>query len=158
MAKRQTSTPSQTTAAASAETEPEAAQPAQAPTADEALHPAMPRVYKKKKKKKKKTSRGLRDVQRAERRLSKSTDRVAKAVRKGTRTYRKRRNKSARKRRDGALTDMVINVAEGTSDALASASPILVDITKAFNTKRMRREVRRQVRAASRLVRVPFLR
>ena len=137
-----------------AETEPNAAAAASEP---EAPQPAAI-VYKKKKKKRKKYSRGLRDIQRAERRVSKAADRLTRAARKGTRTYRKRRNKSARKRRDGAVTDVFINLSEGAADAFASGAPVITDLTRAVQPRRLRRAARQQFRAFARLVSFPFFR
>ena len=137
-----------------AETEPNEAAAASEP---EAPQPAAI-VYKKKKKKRKKYSRGLRDIQRAERRVSKAADRLTRAARKGTRTYRKRRNKSARKRRDGAITDVFINLSEGAADAFAAGAPVITDLTRAAQPRRLRREARRQFRAFARLVTFPFFR
>lgn len=114
-------------------------------------------VYKKKKKKKK-YSRGLKDIQRAERRFSKGGDRLTRAARKGTRTYRKRRNKSARKSRDGALTDMFVNISEGAADAVVSGAPFITDVTRSLQPKRVRRESRRQFRAFARVFPFPFIR
>ena len=138
-----------------AETEPNAAAAAPEP---EAPQPAAIVYKKKKKKKRKKYSRGLRDIQRAERRVSKAADRLTRAARKGTRTYRKRRNKSARKRRDGAVTDVFINLSEGAADAFASGAPVITDLTRAVQPRRLRREARRQFRAFARLVSFPFFR
>lgn len=98
------------------------------------------------KKKKKKYTRGLKRAQRAERRVSKSANRLADAVASGIATYRKRRDKSAEKRRDGAIVEFVPNVARGVSRAMRKSSVVPYELARAFNTKRTRRRLRRLVR------------
>jgi hypothetical protein len=52
------------------------------------------------------------------------------------------------------LVDFYQNVAEGASRAISETSPVLVDLSKAFNTRRNRRRIRRTLR---KLPRIPFL-
>src|SRR6476661_3333750 len=71
-----------------------------------------PVVYEKRTKKgkrKKKYSRGLKEPQREERRVSRAAERIAQAVVDGLSEYRDRRDKSARRKRDGAIKDAVRN-------------------------------------------------
>ena len=98
---------------------------------------------RKKKRGSSKTSRRLEDI---ENRVSKSLRRVSKAVDRGVKTYRDKRDKSERRRRDGALVDSYENAAVGVSEAIADSSPVLTDIAKAINTRRRRKEIRRLVR------------
>lgn len=98
---------------------------------------------RKKKRGSSKTSRRLEDI---ENRMSKSLRRVSKAVDRGVRTYRDKRDRSERRRRDGALVDSYENAAVGVSEAISNSSPVLTDIAKAINTRRRRKEIRRFVR------------
>jgi hypothetical protein len=98
-----------------------------------------------------KTARRLEDI---ERRVSKSVRRVTRAVNRGMSTYIDKRDKSARRRRDGALVDFYVNASRGISDAVADASPALVDLSKAFNRRRYRKRIRRVLR---RLPRIPLI-
>ena len=100
------------------------------------------------------SSRGARRAEDIERRVSKSVRRVARAVDHGVARYIDARDRSASKRRDGALVDFYENVAKGVSEAVAESSPALVDIAKAFNTRRSRRQIRR---AFKNLPRIPFV-
>ena len=115
---------------------------------------SKPIVIDVKKKKKRKYSRGLKDIQVAGRRSSKITARVMRSVSKGLDEFRKASDKSARKRRDGALLDMNRNLAKGLSRSLKASSRIPVDLADVWDTKRSRRRARRQARTAARIVRV----
>lgn len=104
-------------------------------------------VLEIKKKKKDGSSKASRRLEEIESRASRSLHRrVTKAVNKGVTTYIAKRKKSARKRRDGALVDFYQNAATGVSKALAKSSPVLTDVAKALNTKRLRKRIRRSVR------------
>ena len=122
-----------------------------APAHDPAMPEAPIVVERKKKKKKKKYSKGLKEAQRMERRAADAAERLARAVADGLTVYRKERDKSARKKKDGALVDLIPNAAEGMGEAMRVASKAPVDLAKAVNTKR----VRRQMRAVARMMR-PF--
>jgi len=71
-----------------------------------------PVVFKTKKKKKYKYSRGLKDLQRSSRGVAKVSSRLARSVVKGMDAYRKASDKSARKKRDGAIRDFPLNIAK----------------------------------------------
>ena len=103
-------------------------------------------VYKRKSGKKRGSSRASRRLEDIEDRASKAVRRVTKAVNRGVGTYLDKRDKSARKRRDGALVDFYENVSVGTAEALANSSPVLTDIAKAFNTRRLRKRIRKALR------------
>jgi len=104
-------------------------------------------VEPRKRKKKRGSSRTSRRLEDIENRVSKSLRRVSKAVDRGVKTYRDKRDKSERRRRDGALVDIYENAAVGVSEAISNSSPVLTDIAKAVNTRRRRKDIRRFVRA-----------
>ena len=108
----------------------------------------------RRKKAKRGSSRASRRLEDIERRLSKAMRRVTKAVNRGMSEYQDQRDKSASRRRDGALVDFYDNVSRGVSRAISQSSPVLVDVSKAFNTRRNRRLIRRSLR---RFPRIPFL-
>ncbi|MGE5233911.1 MAG: hypothetical protein ACM3OB_07355 [Acidobacteriota bacterium] len=112
---------------------PDATPPAQEPAAT----PAQPR---------RKTSRALRDAQRWERRFSKAAHRIAKATERGIATYREERDRSSFAKRDGALRDLSVNVAEGMGAALREASRVPADLAKGLDGRRVLRAVRRGMR------------
>src|SRR6185503_483168 len=71
---------------------------------------AFPVVIKLKgNKKKRKYTRGTKDIQRLERGVTKASRRLSRAVASGFATYEKKRNKSSRKKRDGAIRDAIEN-------------------------------------------------
>jgi hypothetical protein len=92
---------------------------------------------------KKRRSRGrTRRLQDIERGVSKAVRRVARATEHGVSEYIDRRDESERKRKDGPLVDLYENVARGVSVAVSEAGPAGVDVAKAFNTKKSRRQMR----------------
>ena len=97
------------------------------------------------------TTRRIEDL---ERRVSKSVHRVARAAEHGASDYIDARDRSARRRRDGALLDIYENVARGVSTAIAEASPVTVDLAKAVNSKRGRKQMRS---ALNSLPKLPFI-
>ena len=122
--------------------------------AEQPIDLTKPVVINVKKKKKRKYSRDLKDFQVAGRRSSKITARVMRSVSKGFDEFRKASDKSARKRRDGALLDLNRNVAKGLSRSLRTSSRIPLDLVEVWDTKRSRKLARRQTRAAARVIRV----
>lgn len=113
-----------------------------------------PIVLKLKKKKKRKYSRGLADLQRAGRGFTKISMRMSRSAFKGMDEFRKASDKSARKKRDGALRDLGVNMGKAASKSLRASSRIPRDFGKILHTRSMRRGVRRQIRIASRLNRM----
>lgn len=101
-------------------------------------------VYKvkSKKKKKKKYTAGLKDLQRAAHGFSDSSERLSRAFSRGVVRYRKAQNKSARKKRDGGITDFADNLSKGASRGLRIASRAPYDFTRRVNTKPYTRLVR----------------
>lgn len=110
-------------------------------------------TLKKKKRPRKRYSKGLEEIQRMERHLTRASYRAARATEKGISYYRKLNLKSARKKRDGVLRDFVPNTGLAMSRAMREASPIPFDIARAMNTKQNRKRLRRQLRSLSRTVR-----
>jgi hypothetical protein len=128
--------------------------PAQPATPLQLLDTTRPIVIGARKKKKRKYSRGLRDLQVSGRRMTKVSGTVTRAVSKGLRAYRKASDKSARKKRDGAIRDFGLNAAKGASKLLRSSSSVPYDLARAMNRRGLRRSMRRQVRAAARFNRL----
>lgn len=103
----------------------------------------QPIVYEYRKKRgKKRYSKGTKDVQVCERGASRSLERVAQAVSDGLGRYRKRRNRSANRKKDGAIKDFVRNVGRGAEKALRSGSKAPTDLTRRVTSKRLRRVTR----------------
>jgi len=98
------------------------------------------------KQKKRGSSRSARRLDQIETRVTNSMHRVSKAVDHGVSVYIEKRDKSAEKRRDGALVDFCENAAAGISKTLAESSPVLSDIAEAFNTRKRRKRLRRVMR------------
>lgn len=118
------------------------------PPAGDTLRPIVVNI---KKKKKKKYSRGLEDLQRTGRGLTRVSSRIARSVFKGMQTFRKASDKSAGKKRDGALRDLVLNMGKASSKSLRVVSGVPRDLTKALNRRGSRKVLRRQLRVMSRL-------
>jgi hypothetical protein len=129
------------------ESPPEATETQAAPSPETFDKPIVLQ-YKPKKGKKKGYSKGFRDLQRTEARLAKISAKAARAVAKGAETYLEARSKSASKKRDGAIRDLLPNLAEGLSESLRQSSSIPVDAVEAMNTKTSRQIMRNQMRMA----------
>ena len=115
----------------------------------DATHPI---VVKTKGKKKRKYSRGLKELQQNSRSLAKVSDDLARSVSKGIRTYRKASDKSADKKRDGAMLDFGLNLAKGLSKSLRTSSSVPEDLAQAMlGQGGTRRRLRRQMRLAARI-------
>jgi hypothetical protein len=112
----------------------------------------------KKKNKKRKYSRGLKEFQVSGRRVTRTTSRMMRAVTKGVDGFRKASDKSARRKRDGAVRDFGLNAAKGMSRSLRASSRIPLEMAKTLDTRMSRRFVRLQLRAASRFSRILRLR
>ena len=78
------------------------------------------------------------------------------SVSKGIQAYRKASDKSAEKKRDGAIRDFGLNLAKGLSKSLCASSSVPVDIAEALDGRGARRRTRRQVRAVAKLNRRIF--
>lgn len=99
-----------------------------------------------KKKKKRGSSKAARRLESYEKHLSRAARRVSRGVRNGVDTYIDNRNRSERKRRDGAIVDLCQNLAKGTARAISESSPILTDYARALNTKKCRKQIRQLLR------------
>jgi hypothetical protein len=104
-------------------------------------------VDSRKRKRKRGSSRSSRRLEDVENRASKALHRVTKAVNRGVKTYRDKRDRSERKRRDGAIVDWYENASVGIAEAVANSSPVLTDFAKALNTRRRRKQLRRFLRS-----------
>ena len=112
----------------------------------------------KDKKKKRKYSRGLGDLQRAGRRLTRVSLSVSEAMFRGGKTFRKASNKSSLKKRDGALRDLGLNLGKAMSKTIKVSSSVPADMARAVYVRSTRRSIRRQIRAAARFNRIFRLR
>jgi hypothetical protein len=119
-----------------------------------AAHSAPVVIEKKKKKKKRRYTRGMRTMQEFEMGTTRATQRLGKAISKGLSVYRRRRNKSSRKRRDGSIRDVVENVGKAVSRGMRSGSNAPYQFAKAVNSRRFSK----QVRDALRMVAPPLFR
>jgi hypothetical protein len=99
-------------------------------------------VVPERSKKKKKYTRGLRDIQKFDRGLAKASRRVNRAVADGYATYLKKSDKSARKRRDGAIKDAFQNWAKAMGKTVRRASSAPEILAESMDTKSNRRQVR----------------
>lgn len=100
----------------------------------------------KKKKRKRGSSQAARRLEFYEKHMAKSARRVSRGVKNGVDTYIDNRNRSERKRRDGAILDLCQNTAKGVAKAISESSPVLTDIAKSLNTKQMRKQIRQYLR------------
>ena len=114
-----------------------------------------PLVYNlnKRRRKRKKYSRGLQTVQRTEDGFTLAGRRFGDAVEEGFRSYRKGRNRSARKRRDGALRDIFTNTSRGVSRFFEVGSNVPYDFTRKVDSRRFGRQIRNTVQFFT----IPFL-
>jgi hypothetical protein len=99
--------------------------------------------WKKKKKKKKGSSRAARRLDDVESRVTKSVHRVSRGVNQGVVTYIKKRNRSARKRRDGAILDLGTNVVKGVARAVRKSSKAPIPLATIVNSRRLRKRIRK---------------
>ncbi|HEY0320661.1 MAG TPA: hypothetical protein VGC66_06910 [Pyrinomonadaceae bacterium] len=104
------------------------------------------RSNRKKNKRRKKYSRGLKTVQRSEDGLTLAGRRLGSAVEDGFRSYRKRRNRSARRKKDGSLRDILPNSTGGFGRFLREASDAPYDVARKVNSRRFGKQIRDTVR------------
>jgi hypothetical protein len=93
----------------------------------------------------------LGELDRAERQFFKAADRSTKAASRGMQSYDKARKKSARRERDGAIIDVIPNIARGGAVTAAKLAPVPLDLLRAGFTPSVRKASRRTVRAAARM-------
>ena len=96
---------------------------------------------KKGRGKRKYSSIYMRDSARTERAVSKASWRVTDAVAIGIDKYRKDSDKSARKRRDGAIKDFPKNLAKAAGKTVRKASWIGNDVAKALRRSGLTRSL-----------------
>jgi len=113
-------------------------------------------VEVERKRRKRRYTRGVRDVQTTNRGFVKASRRLVRAVARGMSTYLKESDKSARKKRDGAMRDFNLNVADAIGTSLRQASGITADLARSLNTRGWRRSMRRSLKASARLNRRLF--
>jgi hypothetical protein len=92
-----------------------------------------------KKKKKRKYSKGTKGVQRLAQGVTDALYRSANSVAKADKTVSKRSKKSARKKRDGLVSDSLRNYSAGVSDGFKELGKAPNEIAKRIGTKRVRR-------------------
>lgn len=102
-------------------------------------------VKRKKRRKKKKHTRGLKDLQRVAHGITDSSETVSRGLFRGIVRYRRAQNKSARKKRDGGITDFIDNWSKGASRGIRVASRAPYDFARRVNTKPYTRLVRSTV-------------
>ncbi len=81
-------------------------------------------------KDKPKYSKRLEGAQKMERRMSRAGRRMAEAVLAGIETWEDRRDRSASKKRDGAVKDALENSVRAYSKALRKSTRVTVDLMK----------------------------
>ena len=108
---------------------------------------------KPKSKRKRRYSRGLAEIQETERHLVRASHRLANAITEGLGEYRKRRLKSARQKKDGAMRDFIPNSSRALSKALKTASKLPDDLARALDTPQNRKRIRRQLKQLDRSLR-----
>ena len=96
----------------------------------------------------------LKDVQEMEGDMLQIARRASQSVTKGLDTYDKARKKSARTKKDGAIEDFPHNATKAVSEAMKEASEIPVDIVDALMTKNYRKQARKNLKRATRLIKV----
>jgi hypothetical protein len=99
------------------------------------------------KKKKKGSSRASRRLADFEKGFSRAARRVSKSCKNGWDEYFDQRDKSERKRRDGAITDLYVNTSKGLSRAISESSSAITDLVRPLNSKRVRKQIRRSLRS-----------
>lgn len=93
----------------------------------------------------------LKDADRAERHLYRAARRTVDATDRGLRRYDKSRKRSARRERDGALIELVPNVASGMTVTAVRLTPVPLDLLRAGYAGPLRRTTRRSVKATARM-------
>jgi hypothetical protein len=95
-----------------------------------------------KKRKKKKYTRGTKGIQRLTIGVSDALFRTANSVARGTKTFSKRSNKSANRRRDGMVRDSLRNASRGFANGLTELGEAPGEIARQISTGQVRRTFR----------------
>jgi hypothetical protein len=92
---------------------------------------------KKKKKKKKFSSKSYKRIEKMDEGMSKAGRRVARAVARGVRNWEKHRDRSSRKKKNGAFVKVIENSAQAFGTFVREASNAPRDMTKGQKIFRM---------------------
>jgi hypothetical protein len=92
---------------------------------------------------KRKYSRNLRGVQEFERNASRAVHRFTRSLEVGVREWREATDRSARRRRDGAIRDALENYARATGKQLQVMSRAPEDVVRAVRSLKLGKVVRR---------------
>ena len=76
---------------------------------------------------------GTKSLQEIEENIANSALTFTNALSKGLTTYLEARKESANSKKDGAIEDMVVNVAKGVTETIKEASNIITDTAVAFD-------------------------
>jgi hypothetical protein len=95
-----------------------------------------------KKRKRKRYSSNTKDIQRLAFGLSRAVFRSTNSVAKGFKTFVKKSNKSARKRRDGLVREALRNASEGVSDGFAELGKAPGEVARRVRSGRIWRTFR----------------
>src|SRR6185503_1378241 len=95
--------------------------------------------YRRGGRRKKRYSKCYKDGQLIERDVSRAAERAGDALSDGFRRYRRERNRSARRKKDGAIKDFARNVGRGLERALRTGSRVPSDLTRRATTKRLKK-------------------
>jgi hypothetical protein len=90
-----------------------------------------------------KYSKRRKNVQEFERHASKGIHRLVKSVEAGVREWREATDRSARKRKDGALRDVLENSARAVSKQIRVASRVPQDAARAIRSLKITKALRR---------------
>jgi hypothetical protein len=117
-------------------------------TIETPVEPPVIRVVVERETRRKKgtSSRGSRRLTQIDRRVTKAVHRMTRAMDRGVDTYIEHRDKSKEARKDGVIVDFVENVSYGVSRAMSEVSPVVHDVAEAFNTRKLRSQIRRVAR------------
>ena len=88
---------------------------------------------------KRKYGRGRKDPQRVEEGITRSLEEFTDGVAAGVNKYRRRRDYSARKKRDGAMKDGLRNIGRGLETALRRSAKAPTELTRPLTLRRVTR-------------------
>jgi len=94
-------------------------------------------------------TKGLADVQKMEGDAVQIAQTAARALSMSLDTYHEARQKSAKKKTDGALEDFIHNTAKATSTFLKETSDIPVEVADSISRSNMRKNLRKGIRRAA---------
>lgn len=92
---------------------------------------------------KRKYSKRLRNLQEFERNASKAVHRLTRSFEQGVGQWRKSTDRSARRRKDGAIRDALDNYAKATGKQLRVISRVPVDVVRAVRSLKIGKVARR---------------